>query len=73
MLVCARLRHVAGTQWGVRRYMNMDHLYNMEADTASDIISCYSIIVLNNILVEFTSFPLYYDGIAYLFRGIYKS
>ncbi len=24
MLVCARLRHVAGTQWGARRYMNMD-------------------------------------------------
>ncbi len=29
MLVCARLRHVAGTQWGVRRYMNMEHLRNM--------------------------------------------
>ena len=26
MLVCARLRHVAGTQWRTRRYMNMDHL-----------------------------------------------
>ncbi len=26
MLVCARLRHVAGSQWGTRRYMNMDHL-----------------------------------------------
>ena len=26
MLVCARLRHVAGTQWGTRRYMNMEHL-----------------------------------------------
>ncbi len=25
MLVCARLRHVAGTQWGVKRYMNMNH------------------------------------------------
>lgn len=22
----SRLRHVAGTQWGTRRYMNMDHL-----------------------------------------------
>ena len=26
MLVCARLRHVTGTQWGVKRYMNMKHL-----------------------------------------------
>ena len=25
MLVCARLRHVAATNWGARRYMNMDH------------------------------------------------
>ena len=26
MLVCARLRHVTGTQWGNKRYMNMRHL-----------------------------------------------
>jgi transposase-like protein len=26
MLVAARLRHVAGTKWGSRRYMNMDRL-----------------------------------------------
>lgn len=26
MLVCARLRHVAGTQWGSKKYMNMEHL-----------------------------------------------
>ena len=26
MLVCARLRHVAGTQWGNKKYMNMQHL-----------------------------------------------
>ena len=25
MLVCARLRHVAGTQWGNKKYMNMKH------------------------------------------------
>ena len=25
-LVCARLRHVAGTQWGNKKYMNMKHL-----------------------------------------------
>ena len=29
MLVCARLRHVAGTQWGNKKHMNMKHL---EAD-----------------------------------------
>ena len=26
MLVCARLRHGAGTQWGNKKYMNMKHL-----------------------------------------------
>ena len=26
VLVCARLRHVAGTQWGNKKYMNMKHL-----------------------------------------------
>ena len=26
MLVCARLRHVAGTQWGNKKYMKMKHL-----------------------------------------------
>ena len=26
MLVCARLRHVAGAQWGNKKYMNMKHL-----------------------------------------------
>lgn len=30
MLVAARLRHVAGTQWGAKRYMNMDLLSLME-------------------------------------------
>ena len=29
MLVCARLRHVAGTQWGNKKYMNMKHLETM--------------------------------------------
>ena len=29
MLVCARLRHVAGTQWGNKKYMNMKHLENI--------------------------------------------
>ena len=39
MLVCARLRHVAATQWGTRRYMNMDHLSKLEDDLLSDIIA----------------------------------
>ena len=34
MLVCARLRHVAGTQWGNKKYMNMKHL-----ETAADDVS----------------------------------
>ncbi len=29
MLVCARLRHVAGTDWDLKRYMNMEHLLEM--------------------------------------------
>lgn len=30
MLVCARLRHVAGTQRGTKCYINMDHLHRMQ-------------------------------------------
>lgn len=32
MLVCARLRHVAGSDWGSKRYMNMDHLREMNVE-----------------------------------------
>ena len=32
MLVCARLRHVAGSDWGTKRYMNMHHLLDMETE-----------------------------------------
>ena len=32
MLVCARLRHVAGTQWGNKKYMNMKHLEALQGD-----------------------------------------
>ena len=39
MLVCARLRHVAGTQWGAKRYMNMDHLHEMDVHEKSDDIA----------------------------------
>ena len=33
MLVCARLRHVAGTQWGNKKYMNMKPLETALDDT----------------------------------------
>jgi len=39
MLVCARLRHVAGTQWGTKRYMNMEHLKELDLQNQSDIIA----------------------------------
>lgn len=29
MLVCARLRYVASSEWGSKRYLNMDHLASM--------------------------------------------
>ena len=28
-LVCARLRHVASSNWGTKRYLNMEHLTSM--------------------------------------------
>jgi len=30
MLAAARLRHIAGTRWGTRRYMNMKRLREMQ-------------------------------------------
>lgn len=35
MLVAARLRHIAGTRWGLRRYMNMDRLKEMDNENES--------------------------------------
>lgn len=32
MLAAARLRHIAGTQWGLRRYMNMDRLKELKRE-----------------------------------------
>ena len=32
MLVAARLRHISGTQWGLRRYMNMDRLKDQDKE-----------------------------------------
>ena len=35
MLVAARLRHIAGTQWGSKRYLDMDRLKeNLPAEEA---------------------------------------
>lgn len=34
MLVCARLRHVAGTAWGTKRYMNMNRLSELDKEEA---------------------------------------
>lgn len=35
MLVCARLRHVAASEWSSRRYMNMEHLREMDLQRTS--------------------------------------
>ena len=32
MLVAARLRHIAGTRWGTRRYMDMERLREQEQE-----------------------------------------
>ena len=32
MLSAARLRHIEGTQWGTKRYMNMDRLFEMKQE-----------------------------------------
>jgi transposase-like protein len=37
MLVCARLRHVAGTQWGSKKYLNMKHLEHPLPDIDSAV------------------------------------
>ena len=34
MLVAARLRHMAGTKWASRRYMNMDRLKELHLEIA---------------------------------------
>lgn len=36
MLVCARLCHVASTGWGSKRYLNMDHLFELEFQCQAD-------------------------------------
>ena len=37
MLCAARLRHVAGTQWGTKRYLNMDLLKDMEIEQKTEL------------------------------------
>ena len=32
MLVAARLRHIAGTRWGTRQYMDMERLRELEQE-----------------------------------------
>ena len=36
MLVWARLHHVAATDWGTKRYLNMDHLFELEFQRQAD-------------------------------------
>ena len=36
MLVCARLRHVAASEWGSKRYMDMEYLFKMEIEQPAD-------------------------------------
>ena len=35
MLVAARLRHVAGTKWGTRKYLDMDRLKELDRERAA--------------------------------------
>ena len=42
MLAAARLRYVAGTKWGTRRYMNMDRLKELEMEKPDKKIACPS-------------------------------
>jgi Transposase and inactivated derivatives len=37
MLVCARLRHVASSSWGMKKYLNMVHLNYLEYSTNEKI------------------------------------
>lgn len=38
MLVCARLRHVAGSEWGVKRYMIMEHLLELDLEQDGTLV-----------------------------------
>ena len=36
MLVCARLRHVSASDWGTKKYLNMEHLLEMEREKKAE-------------------------------------
>jgi transposase-like protein len=36
MLVCARLRHVSASEWGVKTYLNMERLYDLERNRKAE-------------------------------------
>jgi len=36
MLVCARLRYVSSSKWGTKRYLNMEHLKEMDIQGSND-------------------------------------
>ena len=41
MLVCARLRHVASSDWGMKRYLNMQHLNEpVRQPSAAELPAC---------------------------------
>ena len=37
MLVAARLRHIAGTKWGTRRYLDMTRLQELRTQVAAGL------------------------------------
>ena len=39
MLVAARLRHIAGTRWGTRKYLDMERLYDTDKDKTLTAVS----------------------------------
>ena len=69
MLVCARLRHVAGTQWGSKKYMNMKHLEAMEQElldgAAAEAVTIdrdYEVTLDDGAPLPTAALPLYYKG-----------
>jgi transposase-like protein len=38
MLAAARLRHIAGTQWGLKRYMNMERLTELKREQSENLL-----------------------------------
>lgn len=39
LLVAARLRHVAGTRWGTRKYLDMERLNQQEREQADAAVA----------------------------------